>query len=93
MPKDPLFIYKNPKSHKTFFWSKLSLGKNNETLCYFLIVKIFEKNWKKYGYVWERAPPFEKPLHDIYESSYVYPNSLFSYSFDKYKLIYGLSQM
>ena len=69
-PADYPYLYTKPEITQNFLGQNYHWRKINETLCTFLTSKkIIEKHWEKYVSMCEKEhAPFEKPLHDIYES-------------------------
>ena len=93
-PTDYPYLYTKPEITQNFLGQNYHWRKINETLCTFLTSKkIIEKHWKKYVSMCEQEhAPFEKPLHDIYESELcISPIPSLAIHFTNINSIYGLS--
>jgi len=93
-PTDYPYLYTKPEITQNFLGQNYHWRKINETLCTFLTSKkIIEKHWKKYVSMCEKEhAPFEKPLHDIYESELcISPIPSLAIHFTNINSIYGLS--
>ena len=93
-PTDYPYLYTKPEITQNFLGQNYHWRKINETLCTFLTSKkIIEKHWKKYVSMCEKEhAPFEKPLHDIYESELcISPIPSLAIHLTNINSIYGLS--
>ena len=93
-PSDYPYLYTKPEITQNFLGQNYHWRKINETLCTFLTSKkIIEKHWKKYVSMCEKEhAPFEKPLHEIYESELcISPIPSLAIHFTNINSIYGLS--
>ena len=93
-PTDYPYLYTKPEITQNFLGQNYHWRKINETLCTFLTSKkIIEKHWKKYVSMCEQEhAPFEKPLHDIYESELcISPIPSLAIHLTNINSIYGLS--
>ena len=71
-PTDYPYLYTKTEPTRIFLGSSRHWRKIDETLCTFLTSKIIiEKYWEKFVSMCQfEHYPFEKPLHEIYESEY-----------------------
>ena len=93
-PTDYPYLYTKSEITQNFLGQNYHWRKINETLCTFLTSKkIIEKHWKKYVSMCEKEhAPFEKPLHEIYESELcISPIPSLAIHFTNINSIYGLS--
>ena len=93
-PADYPYLYTKPEITQNFLGQNYHWRKINETLCTFLTSKkIIEKHWEKYVSMCEKEhAPFEKPLHDIYESELcISPIPSLAIHLTNINSIYGLS--
>ena len=93
-PTDYPYLYTKHEITQNFLGHNYHWRKVNETLCTFLTSKkIIEKHWEKYVSMCKKEhAPFEKPLHDIYESELcISPIPSLAIHFTNINSIYGLS--
>ena len=93
-PTDYPYLYTKSEITQNFLGQNYHWRKINETLCTFLTSKkIIEKHWEKYVSMCKKEhAPFEKPLHDIYESELcISPIPSLAIHFTNINSIYGLS--
>ena len=93
-PTDYPYLYAKSEITQNFLGQNYHWRKVNETLCTFLTSKkIIEKHWRKYVSMCEKEhAPFEKPLHDIYESELcISPIPSLAIHLTNINSIYGLS--
>ena len=73
-PSDYPYLYTKIDSTNIFLGSKKHWRKIDQTLCTFMTSKtILEKYWEKFVSMCQHEHyPFEKPLHEIYETEYCF---------------------
>ena len=93
-PADYPYLYAKSEITQNFLGQNYHWRKVNESLCTFLTSKkIIEKYWGKYVSMCEKEhAPFEKPLHEIYESELcISPIPSLAVHFTNINSIFGLS--
>ena len=93
-PADYPYLYTKIDSTNIFLGSNYHWRKINESLCTFLTSKVLiEKHWEKFISMCQfENYPFEKPLHDIYDTEYcLSPMPSLAVHFTNVNSIFGLS--
>tara|TARA_B100000963_G_scaffold64496_1_gene52484 strand:- start:1075 stop:2097 length:1023 start_codon:yes stop_codon:yes gene_type:complete len=93
-PADYPYLYAKSEMTQNFLGQNYHWRKVNESLCTFLTSKkIIEKYWEKYVSMCQKEhAPFEKPLHDIYETELcISPIPSLAVHFTNINSIFGLS--